>query len=144
MNTQTEAIAQVDARLSAAGLDTYTDVLNELRNVMDAVRAGVPETGGYGEIGRPAFAHGWNAAIGARFFTAGLAAAHALLRQVGRRGSTTRRPPNPDRSPAMRKEYDLQTDVLATMSRPTPVTSKHADLLTAFATRNRVFAARGT
>lgn len=80
MNTQTEAIAQVDARLSAAGLDTYTGVLNELRNVMDAVRAGVPETGGYGEIGRPAFAHGWNAAM--EHVYGRLATAHALLRQV--------------------------------------------------------------
>ncbi|PCE30358.1 hypothetical protein [Burkholderia ubonensis] len=35
----------------------------------------------------------------------------------------------------MRKEYDLQTDVLATIVAATPVTAKHADLLTAFATR---------
>ncbi|KGC96424.1 hypothetical protein DP62_5734 [Burkholderia pseudomallei] len=80
MNTKTEAIAQVDARLSAAGLDTNTGVLNELCDVMDAVRAGVPETVGYGEIGRPAFAHGWNAAM--EHVYGRLAAAHALLRQV--------------------------------------------------------------
>lgn len=80
MNTQTEAIAQVDARLGAAGLDAYTGVLNELRDVMDAVRAGVPETVGYGEIGRPAFAHGWNAAM--EHVYGRLVAAHALLRQV--------------------------------------------------------------
>lgn len=61
-------------------VDTYTGVLNELRNVMDAVRAGVPETGGYGEIGRPAFAHGWNAAM--EHVYGRLATAHALLRQV--------------------------------------------------------------
>ncbi|AJY38062.1 hypothetical protein I6G56_01315 (plasmid) [Burkholderia humptydooensis] len=30
MNTQTEAIAQVDAQLSTAGLDTYTGVLDAL------------------------------------------------------------------------------------------------------------------
>ncbi|AJY38111.1 hypothetical protein I6G56_01000 (plasmid) [Burkholderia humptydooensis] len=34
----------------------------------------------------------------------------------------------------MRKEYDLQTDVLATIVATTPVTPKHAELLTAFAT----------
>lgn len=42
----------------------------------------------------------------------------------------------------MRKEYDLQTDVLATIVATTPVTSKHADLLTAFATRTEFRSAR--
>jgi Arc/MetJ family transcription regulator len=36
---------------------------------------------------------------------------------------------------AMRKEYDLQTDVLATIVATTPVTAKHAALQAAFATR---------
>ncbi|AOZ11225.1 hypothetical protein [Cupriavidus malaysiensis] len=35
----------------------------------------------------------------------------------------------------MRREYDLQTDVLATVVATTPVTLKHVALLTAFATR---------
>lgn len=35
----------------------------------------------------------------------------------------------------MRKEYDLQTDVLTTIIATTPVVRKHAELLTAFATR---------
>jgi hypothetical protein len=35
----------------------------------------------------------------------------------------------------MRKEYELQTDVLATIVATTPVKKKHADLLTTFATR---------
>ncbi|QCP55079.1 hypothetical protein FAZ95_38735 [Trinickia violacea] len=42
----------------------------------------------------------------------------------------------------MRKEYDLQTDVLATIVATTPVTKKHADLLTAFATRTDYRGAR--
>lgn len=42
----------------------------------------------------------------------------------------------------MRKEYDLQTDVLATIVATTPVTPKHADLLTAFATRTEFRGAR--
>lgn len=42
----------------------------------------------------------------------------------------------------MRKEYDLQTDVLVTIVATTPVTSKHADLLTAFATRTEFRGAR--
>lgn len=42
----------------------------------------------------------------------------------------------------MRKEYDLQTDVLATIVGTTPVTKKHAALLTAFATRTDWRAAR--
>ncbi|BCQ30309.1 hypothetical protein NK8_85000 (plasmid) [Caballeronia sp. NK8] len=35
----------------------------------------------------------------------------------------------------MRKEYELQTDVLGTIVEATPVTKKHADLLMTFATR---------
>lgn len=35
----------------------------------------------------------------------------------------------------MRKEYELQTDVLATIVAATPITPEHAELLTAFATR---------
>ncbi len=35
----------------------------------------------------------------------------------------------------MRKEYELQTDVLSTLVAATPVAKKHADLLTTFATR---------
>lgn len=62
MTTRTEAIANADAQLSRAGLYTHSGVLNELRNVLEAVKAGVPETVGYGEIGKPAFAHGWTAA----------------------------------------------------------------------------------
>ncbi|OXJ06672.1 hypothetical protein [Burkholderia sp. HI2500] len=42
----------------------------------------------------------------------------------------------------MRKEYDLQTDVLAMIVATTPVTPKHADLLTAFATRTEFRGAR--
>lgn len=42
----------------------------------------------------------------------------------------------------MRKEYDLQTDVLATIVAATPVTPKHAELLTAFATRTEFRGAR--
>ncbi|KVN19063.1 MULTISPECIES: hypothetical protein [unclassified Burkholderia] len=42
----------------------------------------------------------------------------------------------------MRKEYDLQTDVLATIVATTPVTPKHAELLTAFATRTEYRGAR--
>ncbi|WP_321883850.1 hypothetical protein [Burkholderia cepacia] len=80
MNTQTEAIANADAQLSRAGLYTHTGVLNELRSVLEAVKAGVPETVGYGEIGQPAFAHGWNAAL--EHVYGQLAAARALLRQV--------------------------------------------------------------
>ncbi|QBR04175.1 hypothetical protein [Paraburkholderia pallida] len=41
-----------------------------------------------------------------------------------------------------RHEYDLQTDVLATIVATTPVTKKHAALLTAFATRTDWRAAR--
>lgn len=80
MNTQTEAIAHADTQLSRAGLYTHTGVLNELRNVLEAVKAGVPETVGYGEIAKPAFAHGWNAAL--EHVYGQLAAARALLRQV--------------------------------------------------------------
>lgn len=36
----------------------------------------------------------------------------------------------------MRKDYELQTDVLSTIVASTPVTRHHADLLTAFATRS--------
>ncbi|OXI61699.1 hypothetical protein CFB81_34970 [Burkholderia sp. AU28863] len=42
----------------------------------------------------------------------------------------------------MRKEYDLQTDVLATIVATTRVTPKHADLLTALATRTDYRSAR--
>lgn len=42
----------------------------------------------------------------------------------------------------MRKEYELQTDVLATIVAATPVGPKHADLLTAFATRTDYRGAR--
>lgn len=42
----------------------------------------------------------------------------------------------------MRKEYDLQTDVLATIVAATPVTPKHAELLTTFATRTDYRGAR--
>ncbi|ONC41686.1 hypothetical protein AQ914_18215 [Burkholderia pseudomallei] len=42
----------------------------------------------------------------------------------------------------MRKEYDLQTDVLATIVATTPVTKRHADLLTALATRTEYRGAR--
>ncbi|WP_175914682.1 hypothetical protein [Burkholderia metallica] len=42
----------------------------------------------------------------------------------------------------MRKEYDLQTDVLTTIVATTPVTPKHADLLTTFATRTQFRGAR--
>lgn len=42
----------------------------------------------------------------------------------------------------MRKEYELQTDVLATIVAATPVTPKHADLLMAFATRTDYRGAR--
>ncbi|WP_309788794.1 MULTISPECIES: hypothetical protein [unclassified Caballeronia] len=35
----------------------------------------------------------------------------------------------------MRKEYELQTDVLDTVVAATPVKKKHTELLTAFATR---------
>ncbi|MDA3682021.1 hypothetical protein PFF91_37475 [Burkholderia cenocepacia] len=80
MTTQTEAIANADAQRSRAGLYTYSGVLNELRNVLEAVKAGVPETVGYGEIGKPAFAHGWTAAM--EHVYGELAAARALLREV--------------------------------------------------------------
>ncbi|MDN7533951.1 hypothetical protein [Burkholderia orbicola] len=80
MDAKTEAIANADAQLSGAGLYTHTGVLNELRNVLEAVKAGVPETVGYGEIGQPAFAHGWNAAL--EHVYGELAAVRALLRQV--------------------------------------------------------------
>ncbi|KVS67651.1 hypothetical protein [Burkholderia cepacia] len=42
----------------------------------------------------------------------------------------------------MRKEYELQTDVLATIVAATPVTPKHAELLTTFATRTEFGGAR--
>lgn len=42
----------------------------------------------------------------------------------------------------MRKEYELHTDVLATIVAATPVTSKHAALLTTFATRTDYRGAR--
>ncbi len=42
----------------------------------------------------------------------------------------------------MSKEYDLQTDVLATIVATTPVTPKHTELLTAFATRTEFRGAR--
>lgn len=42
----------------------------------------------------------------------------------------------------MSKEYDLQTDVLATIVATTPVTPKHTGLLTAFATRTEFRGAR--
>lgn len=42
----------------------------------------------------------------------------------------------------MRKEYELQTDVLATVVATTRVTPKHADWLTAFATRTDYRGAR--
>lgn len=42
----------------------------------------------------------------------------------------------------MRKEYELQTDVLATIVAATAVTPKHTDLLTAFATRTDFRGAR--
>lgn len=42
----------------------------------------------------------------------------------------------------MRKEYDLQTDVLATIVAATSVTKNHSDLLTAFATRTDYRSAR--
>ncbi|KWD85131.1 hypothetical protein [Burkholderia ubonensis] len=42
----------------------------------------------------------------------------------------------------MRKEYDLQTDVLATIVASTPVAPKHTELLTAFATRTEFRGAR--
>ncbi|WP_175712410.1 hypothetical protein [Burkholderia ambifaria] len=42
----------------------------------------------------------------------------------------------------MRKEYELQTDVLATIVAVTPVVPKHAELLTAFATRTDYRSAR--
>ncbi|MGQ7908769.1 hypothetical protein [Burkholderia sp. BC1] len=42
----------------------------------------------------------------------------------------------------MRKEYELQTDVLATIVAATPVTPKHAELLTALATRTDYRGAR--
>lgn len=42
----------------------------------------------------------------------------------------------------MRKEYDLQTDVLATIVAAAPVTKMHADLITAFATRTDYRGAR--
>ncbi|MCA7889818.1 hypothetical protein LGM58_42320 [Burkholderia contaminans] len=80
MNTKTEAIAHADAQLSRAGLYTHSGVLNELRNALEAVKAGVPETVGYGEIGKPAFAHGWTAAM--EHVYGELAAARALLREV--------------------------------------------------------------
>lgn len=41
-----------------------------------------------------------------------------------------------------RRKYDLQTDVLATIIATTPVTKRHATLLTAFATRTGWRAAR--
>ncbi|WP_175924559.1 hypothetical protein [Burkholderia latens] len=43
MTIQTDAIANADALLSRAGLYTHTGVLNELRTVLEAVKAGVPE-----------------------------------------------------------------------------------------------------
>lgn len=42
----------------------------------------------------------------------------------------------------MRKEYELQTDVLATIVAATPVTPKHTDLLTTFAARTDYRGAR--
>ncbi|KDR28537.1 hypothetical protein [Caballeronia zhejiangensis] len=42
----------------------------------------------------------------------------------------------------MRKEYDLQTDVLATIVAATSFTKNHSDLLTAFATRTDYRSAR--
>lgn len=42
----------------------------------------------------------------------------------------------------MRKEYELQTDVLATIVASTPVTPKHAELLAAFASRTDYRGAR--
>lgn len=42
----------------------------------------------------------------------------------------------------MRREYELQTDVLATLVAATPVTKKHADLLTTLATRTDYRGAR--
>jgi hypothetical protein len=42
----------------------------------------------------------------------------------------------------MRKEYELQTDVLATIVAATPVPPKHAELLTTFATRTDYRSAR--
>lgn len=42
----------------------------------------------------------------------------------------------------MRKEYELQTDVLATIVAATPVTQNHADLLTILATRTDYCGAR--
>jgi len=80
MNAKTEAIANADAQLSRAGLYTHSGVLNELRCVLEAVKAGVPETVGYGEIGKPAFAHGWSAAM--EHVYGELAAARALLREI--------------------------------------------------------------
>ncbi|MBR8034738.1 hypothetical protein [Burkholderia vietnamiensis] len=80
MITKTEAMANADAQLNRAGLYTHSGVLNELRNVLEAVKAGVPETVGYGEIGKPAFAHGWTAAM--EHVYGQLAAARALLRAV--------------------------------------------------------------
>ncbi|MEB2500795.1 hypothetical protein [Burkholderia cenocepacia] len=80
MNAKTEAIANADAQLSRAGLYTHSGVLNELRCVLEAAKAGVPETVGYGEIGKPAFAHGWSAAM--EHVYGELAAARALLREI--------------------------------------------------------------
>ena len=42
----------------------------------------------------------------------------------------------------MRREYELQTDVLATIVAATPVTAKHTGLLTALATRTDYRGAR--
>ncbi|HEM7880107.1 TPA: hypothetical protein U2L31_006558 [Burkholderia contaminans] len=80
MNIKTEAIANADAQLRRAGLYTHRGVLNELRNVLEAVKAGVPESVGYGEIGKPAVAHGWTAAM--EHVYGELVAARALLREV--------------------------------------------------------------
>ncbi|WP_198390433.1 hypothetical protein [Burkholderia ubonensis] len=80
MDAITDAIATADAHLNNAGLYTHTGVLNELRNLQEAVKKGPPETVGYGEIGRQAFVHGWNAAL--EHIYGEMSAARALLRQI--------------------------------------------------------------
>jgi hypothetical protein len=50
--------------------------------------------------------------------------------------------PKPDRRHPLRKEYELQTDVLATIVAAAPITPKHTDLLTTFAARTDYRGAR--
>ncbi|WDD90309.1 hypothetical protein Bsp3421_000134 (plasmid) [Burkholderia sp. FERM BP-3421] len=80
MNVATDSIAHADVPLNRADRPMHLDLLDALRCALDAVKTGVPETVGYGEVGQPAFAHGWRAAMDHVYGQ--LAAARECLSQV--------------------------------------------------------------